>query len=344
MQRTHALLIGAAAVCVALTALAMPTPADARRLRLPIAALRVVASPLYIITSRIRSVARRGRAAALAPAAAPAVATAMPAIGRGAGIYWTYTFNDLMDDVLQPPDGKRYIRMTDVCAPQAARAESIASAKREADAEIDAVAQMLQPTEAQRGVLDEFHTAWTRALDDLAASCPADAAAMPAQRLATAADYLSALWRAAIHVHTPLERFYASLTDEQKARLNGNAGAVSSRDRPAKANASPSQLVCAESARVVPAWPAGRLEQQIGANPEQRANLAALRMTSSKMAEFVAASCPREPPPTPLARLSAEENQLMTMIFAVQAINEPLARFYDSLSDGQKSRFQASLQ
>ena len=176
----------------------------------------------------------------------------------------------------------------------------------------------------------------------------ATTSATPVARLAATADYLSAMWRAAIHIHTPLENFYRTLTDEQKARLNGvaapspaerssNAGAASSRPAPAL-------RACIETARIIPAWPTGRVEQQIGATQEQRGSLAALRMTSSKMAEFVAGSCPREAPPTPLGRLTAEESQLLTMIFAVQAISQPLGNFYDSLSDAQKTRFQASLQ
>lgn len=336
--------IAAAVACAAVPILTLMTPAEARRLRAPVAVLRVVTAPLHVIASRVRSASRHRHFVAAARRrgsveAGPESRVIAANIGRSVGTYWTYSLNELIGEVLQPADGKRYTRMTDVCNPLIAWGENTAPAKQDAAAAIDALVKILQPSDAQRARLDEFRSAWLAALDALAATCSApDALAPPAQRLAATADYLSAVWRAAIHVHTPLKKFYASLTDEQKALLNGDAGG-SPGDRVASA-----YRACIETARVIPNWPAGRIEQRLGATADQRAGLAALRAASGKMAEFVAASCPRTSPATPLGRLSAEENQLMTLIFAVQAINEPLARFYDSLSETQKSRFQASLQ
>ena len=51
------------------------------------------------------------------------------------------------------------------------------------------------------------------------------------------------------------------------------------------------------------------------------------------------ASCPTEMPATPLARLSAIEQRLQTILAAIETVRGPLNAFYDSLSDEQKAQF-----
>src|SRR5438105_4612365 len=63
-----------------------------------------------------------------------------------------------------------------------------------------------------------------------------------------------------------------------------------------------------------------------------------LAAASSKASSIVAASCPSEPPVTPLARLDAVEQRLDAMMQALQIVRPALARLYDSLSDEQKQR------
>ena len=140
MNRTKPFLIAGSAALAALTAIAFSTSADARRLRVPGVVFRVVGAPLHVITSHIRGSARRYRYAAIAPAAGAGGAQALSnsdlaaaGIARGQGVFWTYTFNDLVDDVLQPADGKRYVSARVLCV---APAGDTAAAKQEADATI----------------------------------------------------------------------------------------------------------------------------------------------------------------------------------------------------------------
>src|SRR5260370_38919048 len=66
-----------------------------------------------------------------------------------------------------------------------------------------------------------------------------------------------------------------------------------------------------------------------------------LASASSKATAIVEESCPKEIPLTPLGRLDAAEKRLDAMIQAVQIVHSPLEKFYDSLSDEHRQRFDA---
>src|SRR5437879_13801963 len=53
------------------------------------------------------------------------------------------------------------------------------------------------------------------------------------------------------------------------------------------------------------------------------------------------ACCQRHLPSTPAGRLAAMESRLQVMLAAVQTVRPALERFYQSLSDEQKARFNA---
>ena len=66
-----------------------------------------------------------------------------------------------------------------------------------------------------------------------------------------------------------------------------------------------------------------------------------LNDASSKASNVLSASCPSEPPLTPLARLDAVETRLEAMRKAIQIVRPPFASLYDSLSDEQRRRLDA---
>src|SRR5215475_1815156 len=51
--------------------------------------------------------------------------------------------------------------------------------------------------------------------------------------------------------------------------------------------------------------------------------------------------CPKDLPSIPTGRLAAMESRLQVMLAAVQTVGPALERFYQSLSDEQKARFNA---
>lgn len=74
---------------------------------------------------------------------------------------------------------------------------------------------------------------------------------------------------------------------------------------------------------------------------DQAAALDDLSAGSSRANDIISASCSSQIPLTPVGRLDAAEKRLGAMIEAVNIMHPPLAKFYDSLSDEQRQRFDA---
>ena len=74
-------------------------------------------------------------------------------------------------------------------------------------------------------------------------------------------------------------------------------------------------------------------------NDAQRAGLEELRTASASAADRIKAACPSETPLTAIGRLDAVEKRLDAMLDAIKAVRGPLEKFYGSLSDEQKARF-----
>jgi hypothetical protein len=79
--------------------------------------------------------------------------------------------------------------------------------------------QTVQPTEAQRTSLSALQNATTHAADLLKASCPTDDPLTPPARLTAVGKRLDAVQQAVGSVSAALNDFYATLSDEQKARF-----------------------------------------------------------------------------------------------------------------------------
>jgi hypothetical protein len=81
----------------------------------------------------------------------------------------------------------------------------------------------LDLTEPQKTKLDDFKAASAKALDKLVTSCPHAAPLTPTGRLEMMETRLTALLEAVKSMRTAFEPFYASLNDEQKARLTADS-------------------------------------------------------------------------------------------------------------------------
>jgi LTXXQ motif family protein len=85
---------------------------------------------------------------------------------------------------------------------------------------IDAFDQAVHPNEAQRAQLKDLSDAASSAAEKIKASCPAQAPLSVPARLDAMRTRLEAMLDAVKLVRGPLEKFYSSLDDEQKAQLN----------------------------------------------------------------------------------------------------------------------------
>ena len=85
---------------------------------------------------------------------------------------------------------------------------------------IEQIEESVRPSDRQRQALDKLNAATIQAVDALQAACPDVIPLTPVGRLEAMEKRLEAMLDAAETVQPALEDFYASLTNEQKARFN----------------------------------------------------------------------------------------------------------------------------
>jgi LTXXQ motif family protein len=190
------------------------------------------------------------------------------------------------------------------------------------DAMIERIEQTIQPTDAQRPLLEELHTAALHALDYVEAACPADRPLTPTVRLDSMEDRLWAARQALMITRAPLDKLYGALTDEQKARLNGPMSQTAQRG-------------CGQANVDLPL---AQMGQRGRLSEDRRAGLDMLRKTSAGLARLVEASCPSGTAATPMARLDVADRRLNAMLYAVVTLRAPLDAF---ASTGDRPTTQA---
>jgi hypothetical protein len=206
------------------------------------------------------------------------------------------------------------------------------------DFPIEQIARQVQPTQEQQALLNDLKAATDQAVQILQAACPNDLPATPTGRLAAMRVRVQAMLQALRAVRPALDKFYASLSDEQKERFNaldqGSAGAAT-QDR----SGGFAQLCGGQKSSVVD-LPVSRIEQSLRLNESQQAALRAVGDASAKAAEVLNAACPNgQDMLTPPGRVAAMEQRLDAMLQAIETVRPALTRFYGSLSDEQKARF-----
>jgi len=165
-------------------------------------------------------------------------------------------------------------------------------------------------------------------------TCPTSVAATPTGRLTAMQQRIEAMKQAVEVVRAPLETFYGTLMDEQKAKFNSTGQASPPRNGRQHGLAKS----CA-TGNVSNQWPEARIEAAVRPNESQQAKLQALESAATKAAEQLAASCPSESPLTPPARLAAVTKRLEVMLGAVKNVRAALDDLYADFSDEQKAQF-----
>ncbi len=88
------------------------------------------------------------------------------------------------------------------------------------DLPVQRIEQVVQPTAEQQSAFDDLKKATQNARDQLQSSCPSAVPLSPVARVDTVQSRLTAVAEAIKSVRPNLQNFYASLSDEQKARFN----------------------------------------------------------------------------------------------------------------------------
>src|SRR5690349_16730831 len=222
-----------------------------------------------------------------------------------AGLFGPYGYDGLSAYLPSRPQGRRQARgvaLDQLCG----------SDRREiVGLPIDQIAAAVQPTEAQGASLDELGNASIDAAGMIRASCPTQVAATAPGRLAAMQQRIEAMEKAVDLVQPALDKFYGSLTDEQKARFN----ALAEDQRRATASGTGERSLvqnCGASAALD--WPGADIEARLHPNDTQRAALQVLQDTSAKVSAQLKAACQPDDVLTPPTRMAAARKRLDAML------------------------------
>jgi hypothetical protein len=260
--------------------------------------------------------------------------------------FWPSAYDDVYDGMFGPYGQRNYARGSGgtyaaVGRPQVSGSGRTVSAEictgqtaGLTDFPIERIAQTVEPNDAQRAALEDLKAATATALDILKAACPTDLPSTPIGRLNSMQKRLDAMSQAVRTVRPALDKFYQSLSDEQKARFN----ALGPDENQQQARRDLTQM-CGQRAAGIGNLPTDRIERAVRPTEAQRSTLKELQDAMSEAGNVLKSDCPTYRPLTPIGRLEAMEQRLDAMLRAVTTVQPALERFYSVLSDEQKERF-----
>jgi hypothetical protein len=221
---------------------------------------------------------------------------------------WTHGYGDIMNTLLAPAavsaDQAASMVQDGMCSAQASELANQLIAR---------TSELIGPAPDQKAALDELGSALGEAIDrGRAAVCAGTGD--PLKRME---DGLWIMWDATLLMRAPLEKFYDTLSDAQKAKLIGGTAASQALER-----------ACASQS-----GSGDRIEQVLlaraqGADPQQRFMIETLRRQSAQLIKFLAISCPRETKPIPMDRLEAAGDRMNALLYVAMSMSPALAELH----------------
>jgi hypothetical protein len=202
------------------------------------------------------------------------------------------------------------------------------------DFSIQKIAQQVNPDQQQQALLDDLKTASLDAVKALQAACPTELPTTPTGRIAAMRTRVDAMLKAVQTVRPALDKFYQSLNDEQRERFNALDQNEQTAAQPADV-----ERVCKSQQAGSHGLPIDKIERSLKLNPDQEDGLKALDQATANAAQIMQAKCQAAQTLTPTGRLAAMEDRLSAMSDALRTTQVALTKFYGSLSDEQKARF-----
>ncbi|KRR19255.1 hypothetical protein CQ13_34055 [Bradyrhizobium retamae] len=270
--------------------------------------------------------------------------------------YWAYAYDDIFEGIFWPYGGPYskyayaapYPERMRAALPRAASrgrptARAVAQFCEPAEGvtawPFERIESAVRPDEAQERLLDDLKAAAAKATEAFKAACPTDVPMTPTGRLQAMVERLEATLEAIRIVRPPLEAFYDSLSDEQKARFNLLGPDVGRARTGDQARAEGEGSACGEPKPGLVDLPIGRIEEVVRPRESQQKALDELRETTAGAVDILQSECPDVIPQTPVGRLEQMERRVEAMVSAAEHIQPALEIFYASLSSEQKARF-----
>jgi len=98
---------------------------------------------------------------------------------------------------------------------------------------------------------------------------------------------------------------------------------------------------CSDEAAEVTGWPINQISDAVQPTQQQGALLDDLGNAIVKASDVIKSHCPTTVSFTPTGRLDTMQQRLQGLVAAVSLVSDPLTKFYDSLNDEQKARFNS---
>jgi hypothetical protein len=242
--------------------------------------------------------------------------------GDYAARFWSLGYDDVLTAFVSPGT-----------APPDRQASTCGTAAEAAAAQpLDRISRSIALTPPERARLHDVRAALKEAIKRSQSYCRDTPPDTPSQRLSATMDGLWAMRDTALLLRTPLQKFYSTLTDAQKAQFDAG---------PAQATvAGPQPLPAAPACGTAgDDMPFDKIEQSVRPTPAQRASLEMLRRLSADLSSYIAAACPRKIPTTAVGRLDVAADRIDALLYAATTIRPALDGFYLQLSDDQKKKF-----
>ena len=261
--------------------------------------------------------------------------------------YWAYAYDDFFDGIFWGKAGlpEEYAYAP---APSSAPRPSYAAVQelcKQPGSGITAwpfadIEKKVGLNDEQKQLLGDVRQAAEKAAAVFKASCPSENAfpLTPPGRLRAMTARLQATLDAVQTVRPALEKFYASLSDEQKERFNEIGPKQPSGAEASMASTQEAQS-CKEQKPGLSNLPIEKIEDVVKPPEAQQADLDRLEEATNRAVSIMQAACPEETPITPPGRLEAMEKRLQAMIEAANTVKPALDSFYASLTNEQKARF-----
>jgi hypothetical protein len=221
------------------------------------------------------------------------------------------------------------------------------------------IARVAAPDDRQRAALDELKSAAAAAADKLAVECPKGVPAPAWTRLDAVDKAIDAADSSLAAVEPALQGLYATLDDEQKARVLLDLTPLNRQGRADERTAEQQDVrgvhgggeraagvnrwigICEQLTAGLRGWPTTDMERGLRLSAPQRIRFYELVTSSLRAAEALARACPAGTALTPVRRMATLRVRLAAVRHAMAAIQPTLMAFYEGLDQEQRLKFAA---
>jgi hypothetical protein len=203
------------------------------------------------------------------------------------------------------------------------------------------IKRQLRPTPAQLAALVDVRNQLIEGATAVRSRCRTSNSDSPLERLSELKQRIWAIHNVDVLARPSIKSFYDTLTDRQKAAFktvppppaqNRNAVAAPMGER---------YQACAMAGGNTAQGLIDAIASKVQPKGEQQASLDNFGKVSAQMEKMLSASCAQPLADSPLGRLDAADDQLVTINYATLNMEIALNAFYSTLSDDQKANFDA---